>query len=100
LKFYLFLFLLILPSIGRPADYSMQLDSIRVADLARVVYGDLLKRSFVLDDEVLQSLDSVTVNWLELSKNQINVMTGDLLKMHGFELQDLGSVLLVRPACL
>lgn len=88
--------LLLFPAVVFASDYSMQLTQIRVADLARIVYGDVLKRSFVLDDDVIQSADSVSLNWVDLNRGQVESMTRDLLQLRGFELQDHGAVLLVR----
>lgn len=78
------------------ADYSIQLNNIRVADLARIVFGDVLHKSFVLDDEVIQAQDAVTLNWVNVDAPRIDSMTRDLLRLRGFELQSSGGVVLVR----
>lgn len=92
LPFLLFL----LPSISFPADYTMQLHQVRVADLARIVYGDVMRQSFILDAEVIQSPTTVSLNWLNLGKRDVDTMTRQLLDLHGFELVQQGKVLLVR----
>lgn len=87
---------LVWPFACLPVDYSLQLNNVRVVDLARVVFGEVQHKSFVLDDEVLQAQDSVTVNWLNVDVARMDSMTRDLLKLRGFELQTSGGVLLVR----
>lgn len=89
-------FILLLPSVSWPADYSMNLHQVRVADLARIVYGDVLRQSFVLDDAVVNSSSVVSLNWIKLGKQDVDVMTRELLNMRGFELVHQGKVLLVR----
>lgn len=88
--------ILLLPSVSWPADYSMNLHQVRVADLARIVYGDVLRQSFVLDDAVVNSSSVVSLNWIKLGKQDVDVMTRELLNMRGFELVHHGKVLLVR----
>lgn len=93
---YLLLAVLLMPSLSHSETYSMQLNEVRIADLARVVYGDVLSRSFVLDAEVLLNGDAISINWLRLDKDQVDSMTRELLEMRGFELVQQGSILLVR----
>lgn len=94
-RWFLVLFLL-LPSIAFPVDYSMQLHQVRISDLTRIVYGDVLRQSFVLDAEVIQSADTVSLNWIQLDKRDVDAMTRQLLDLHGFELVQQNKVLLVR----
>lgn len=89
-------FILLLPSISWPADYSMQLNQVRVADLARIVYGDILRQSFVLDGDVIHSGDEVTLDWMKLDKKDVDDMTRELLNLRGFELVQQGKILFVR----
>ena len=65
------LLLVLLPSVSFSADYTVTLDGVRFADLARVVYGDILKQSYVLDRELVDAPDTVSVNWIKLSKAQV-----------------------------
>ena len=89
-----FLFLSI--SDSRAADYSMQLNDVRVIDLARIVYGDVLSRSYIFDDEAMRSLDAVSVDWKGLKKPEVEAMVRDILSMRGFSIEEKGAVLLVR----
>lgn len=88
--------LLLLPGTGWGVEYSLQLNAVRVVDLARIVYGDILRRSFVLDDEVIQSGDAVTLNWSKLARGEVGRMMEDLLEHRGFESVEKGKVLFVR----
>lgn len=95
IRFLLILFFLI-PSISFPASISIQLHQVRVADLARVVYGDVLRQSYVLDQEILQSSDVVSVNWMRLTSKELEALTIEMLNLRGFELVKQGRVSLVR----
>ena len=92
----LVIFLLLLPSISFPADFSMQLDRVRVVDLARIVYGDILDRSFVFDPDLIASVDAVSINWNKLKKSEVEAMMAGLLKLRGFELEQSGKIVLIR----
>lgn len=94
--FLLLCFLFLLPSITWAGSYTMRLNDVRAADLARLVYGDVLHKSFTLDDEVLNSKDEVTVNWVNLSKSETEAQVRDLLTHRGFDIQARGDVLLIR----
>ena len=54
---------------------SLSLYDVRLSDLARIVFGDLLKRSYQFDSEVIDSTEDVTVNWLNLSLSEIERQT-------------------------
>lgn len=96
MRIWMLVLVLLLPSISWPADYSMQLNQVRVADLARIVYGDILRQSFVLDGSVIHSGDEVTLDWMKLGKADVDAMTRELLNLRGFELVQQGRILFVR----
>jgi len=93
---YLAYFAFLLPSLSFPATFSMQLHQVQVSDVARIVYGDVLHQSFILDAEVIQSGDIVSLNWIKLNKKEVDTLMRDLLERRGFELVQRGNVLLVR----
>lgn len=93
---YLAFMALLLPSLSLSATFSMQLHQVQVSDVARIVYGDVLRQSFILDAEVIQSGDTVSLNWIKLNKKEVDTLTRDLLERRGFELVQRGNVLLVR----
>lgn len=93
---YLAYLALLLPSLSFPATFSMQLHQVQVSDLARIVYGDVLRQSFILDAEVIQSGDTVSLSWIKLDKKDVSTMMRDLLERRGFELVQRDKVLLVR----
>lgn len=94
---FLLLFLILLfPSVSFSEDFTLQLHQIKAVDLARIVYGDVLRQSFILDSDVIQSADSVSINWMDLKKSEVDSMTRDLLQLRGFELVRNGNVLLIR----
>ncbi len=94
----LVVFLFLLPSISFPADntVTMQLNDVRVADLARIVYGDVLHINFVLDKEVIFSDESVSISWLDFNRPKIFEFTKKILGMRGFEVDIKANVLTIR----
>lgn len=82
--------LLLAPSVSFPAqaelDYSVTLDDVRFVDLVRVVYGDILKKSYVLDRDLVDAPDLVSVNWIKLNSYQIEGLMDSLSLNRGFEI--------------
>jgi len=85
MKKILFWFVLLLPSFGFPAEYSLQLNSVRVLDLARIVYTDILRQNFSFDQTAIDSSDVVSVNWSKLSRGEVENMTSEIFQLRGFE---------------
>jgi len=96
MKKLLYFFLFLLPSISFSAPVSVSLHEVKLIDLARVVYGDLLHRSYTFDSAFTHSPDDVSVNWEKLTAKQIESMTADLFAARGFDLQQVGKVLHIR----
>lgn len=84
------------PSITFAQSVTIQLNDAKISDLAKVVYGDLLNRSYILDSDLLREDDQVTINWRNLSPAQVNVLTGNIFTERGYELEVFGQVLRIR----
>lgn len=93
---FLLLLLFLLPSVSFPADYTVTLDAVRFSDLARVVYGDILKQSYVLDRELVDAPDTVSVNWIKLTKSQVDGLMLDLSKNRGFAISERHGALFIQ----
>lgn len=93
----LLLVLFLFPSVSFPA-VSVSLDNVRISDLARVVYGDLLNQSYVFDSDFIRAQDDVTVNWRNLSLAQIRALTSEVFTLHGYDLSAESGVLRIRKA--
>jgi len=98
MKKFLYFLLFCLPSLSFSAPVSVALHEVKLIDLARVVYGDLLHRSYTFDSAFTHSPDDVSVNWEKLPAKQIESMTAELFGAHGFDLQQVGKVLHIRKA--
>lgn len=97
---YILLFavlVLLLPSLSFPAPVTVNLHEVRLADLARVVYGDLLSKSYIFDADLIHSPDDLSVNWKKISSTKAEELTRDVFEAHGFELEQ-GEVLHIRKA--
>lgn len=90
--------LLLLSSPCYPATVSISLHPVKLSELARVVYGDLLKNSFVLQSEFLLDQNEVSVNWQNLSSSKVDQLTRDLIRAKGFEIVQTDKVLTVRKS--
>lgn len=101
MKFILQLFFCFFAFFSAPSfasTYSFQLHEIRIADLTRVIYGDALQQSFVLDSDVLQSDEKVSLNWINLDKVELDRNLRQLLYLHGCQLVLTNGVMLVRKS--
>lgn len=97
------LLVLLLPSISFPAPaptvpvpVTISLHQVRLSDLARVVFGDLLQRSYIFDSEVIHSLDDISINWNRLDHVQVEKLTRDIFISRGYEIDHAGAVLMIR----
>jgi general secretion pathway protein D len=97
----LILFLLLLVSLNvRADDVTFDLQNVRLFDLARVIYSDLLNRSFVFDSSFLQNNDSVSMTLKNKSSEQLESEFSALLKDHGFNLDTSGKVIHIKAVSL
>ena len=93
MKNFLISLVLLLPSISLSApvkqpekqvDYTLDLVDIRFVDLARLVYGDILKKSYTFDKDLIEATDTVSVNGRRLKPEQVESLMVDLSKNRGF----------------
>lgn len=80
------------------APVTVSLREVRLPDLAQVIYGDMLQRSYVFDSEVVHSQNDLSINWQRISKQQADDLTRVIFKEQGYELEELGKVLRIRKA--
>jgi type II secretory pathway component GspD/PulD (secretin) len=78
----LLLFLMPVAAIADPAGIQLNLDRVSVVELANLVYGDILKENYVLDPQLIQKNDQVTVHFqtaydkAKLSAFMVNLLSG------------------------
>lgn len=96
MKLLIALLLFLLPSVCFSVDYSIRLDQVRVADLVRLVYGDILHRSFLLDSDLINSSDVVTLNWDKIDKGNLESLVLAMLLKRGFSNHIQGDVLVIQ----
>ena len=102
--FFLFLFFSVSAVAAAPAgkispdslSVTVNFSNIQLVDLARVVYGDLLKESFSLGSDFISGDDKVTVNWRNLSHAKIKTLTDDLISSRGYMRVVSGGVVFVK----
>lgn len=96
MKRFFVVLLFSLPSLSFPADYTVSLDAVRFSDLARVVYGDILKKSYTLDRDLVDLPDTVSVNWHKLQKSQVENLMNDLSINRGFDISSRHGVTFIQ----
>ncbi len=93
-QFFLFVFLFLgvhFSAFSAPT-VSLNLDSIKILDLTKVVYGDLLKESYVFGSDFLKLDDVVTVNLSDKTPVSIRLYVDSLIHQHGFNISDTSGV--------
>ncbi|OGS94417.1 MAG: hypothetical protein A3H31_01610 [Gallionellales bacterium RIFCSPLOWO2_02_FULL_57_47] len=89
--------LFVLASTGAfAADYTVSLDNVRFSDLARVVYGDILKKNYTLDTDLIDAPEAVSVSWKHLKKGQIQGLMDELSGNRGFEISERHGVVFIQ----
>ena len=69
-------------SFADPTGIQLNLDRVSVVELANLVYGDILKENYVLDPQLIQKNDQVTVHFqtsydkAKLSAFMVNLLSG------------------------
>jgi len=97
-RFFVAVLATVSPFSVQAAGVSMQLDNVRLGDLVRVVYGDVLKSPYILDSELLFSTDSVSVSWNSVGNKKLDSLTRELLQRKGFETETFQGVMIVRKS--
>lgn len=78
------------------APVTISLHEVKLSDLAHVVYGDLLKRSYIFDSDVIHSPDDISINWQNLSAARVEQLTREVFVSRGFDLVQAGDVLMLH----
>ena len=73
--------------------FNVTLDNVKFTDLIRLTIGDILKVSFVLDKDVSDSADLVSVNWINVDKDQVYGLVSSLSSSRGFAISNKFGVL-------
>jgi len=83
---------------GAPSSVTLSLDSVNLIDLARVVYGDFLRSSYVFETEFVRSVEPISVNFVNLNAKQVEKMTAEIFVQHGFDVDKINGVLKIRKS--
>lgn len=99
----LLMLLLLLPSVGfcaPPApvparSVSLNLHQVKLADFARVVFGDLLLKNYTFDSEIIKNAEEISVNWNSISLPAVDEMAREIFTSRGFDFVQVGKVLML-----
>jgi type II secretory pathway component GspD/PulD (secretin) len=79
------------------SKFSINLHPVKLSELVRLVYSDLLKKNYVLDGAFLADGSEVSINWQDLPLSQIDKMTRDLIQSKGYVITEFSKVLFIKP---
>lgn len=81
-------------------DVSIELNAVRLGDLFRVVYGDILKRSFVVDREIGDSPDTVSLSLKHIRPADLEKQITAIADRRGFRMRNANGVTVIekKPA--
>lgn len=91
------LLLLFLSSLAR-ADVSFNLDDESLVNVVRVLYGELLQRSYVMDPDFLKASDRVALQLNRVSPKVAEAEVVELLKARGFVVTNRAGVSVITKA--
>ena len=77
---------------------SLMFDSVSVADLARVTYGELSREPYVLTHEALQVQEAVSLNLRGLDRKKAVDQVGNILTASGFDIHRRAGVVWIDKA--
>lgn len=77
---------------------SLMFESVSVADLARVTYGELSREPYVLTHEALQVQEAVSLNLRGLDRKKAVDQVGNILMTSGFEIRRHAGVVWIDKA--
>lgn len=79
-----------------PNNYSYAFPSIRLKELAKLVLGDTVRNSYILDADFLLDETAVSIDVHDVGRNEAVRQLAALLREHGYQLGNQGKVVIVR----
>lgn len=71
---------------------SINFSEVRLVDFVRVLYSDIVKKSFVLDGDLLKSEEVITLNLRNVQRGQVETQVKKLLDAQGFQIVESSGV--------
>jgi len=90
--------LLLLPTLAWSAPVSLDLQSVPMKDLIRLVYGELLGVNYVLDASIQDDLKPVSLSLKNVQPSEAETILKGLLKAQGVAVKTSAGVYLVQKA--
>lgn len=87
------IFFFLFVSSVQAAPVNVDLQNVKLRDLVRLVYGDILHKSFVLDTAIVQNEDVLSITLRNKSNETIDTETRGIIHEHGFSITDSGGVI-------
>lgn len=90
---FLVLFCFSLPVLAAPVSF--QMNNVRLVDFVRLVYSEVLQKSYVLDSEFVKNEDVVTLHLRNVEPQEVERKLDALLKARGFSSIGAGAIQIV-----
>lgn len=90
--------LLLFPVLAHAGSLSMEMQQSRVVDLARIAYGQIAKRPYIVTDAALKSNALATLSFSRMHRDQAVASVVALLKASGFSVEDRAGVVWIDVA--
>lgn len=81
---------------GSAAEVSIDLHRVSLVDLVRVVYGDVLKRPFVIDSDALDGGEAVTLSLPKVAPDQLEKQVRAIAELRGYSLDSFAGVAVLK----
>ena len=78
------------------AGVNLDLQKVSLPDFLRVVYGELLRKSFVLDASVVSDQDSFTLVLRDIELTRLEIEARRVLELRGYRVESAGGVDVIR----
>lgn len=75
---------------------AVQLENVRLIELVRIVYGDMLHKDYIIDTDALALQDAVTLDLRNVKPEKIASMLSDLLESRGMAIKQTASAAIVH----
>lgn len=85
---------------GHAASISLHLSEVRIVDLVRVLYAEILKKSYVLDGDTLKAEEVVSLNLRNVETSVVERQVVALLDAQGYTVNESAGVARIRKRSL
>lgn len=91
MKKILFLFSFFIFSLTASAE-DFYFDKLSIQELIKLVYGDVLKKNYTLDNDVINLDKKITLDWKNVNHDELQILLSDVLRRYEINLESIATV--------